>query len=144
MKRSCKTLHFFPFLHGWMIIVDEFYLFEYFIINIKLYAMDYCGTRSGRNVNKWDILGLAKEPSSSVQVPRIREFPFNIECKVIKKHSFGSHTSFFGEIVAIHADETLVEDGKLKHGEINQLAYIAGKYFQFPKEPVNVQNFSIH
>ena len=118
-----------------------------FVINLpsydQMYAMDYCGTRSGRKVNKWDELSLTKEPSSIVSVPRIREFPFNIECKVIKKHSFGSHTSFFGEIVAIHADQALVENGKLKHGELNQLAYISGKYFQFPKDPVNDQNFSL-
>ncbi|WP_371802598.1 flavin reductase family protein [Candidatus Lokiarchaeum ossiferum] len=118
-----------------------------FVINLprddQMYAVDYCGTRSGRKLNKWEMLKLTKEPSSIVSVPRIKEFPFNIECKVIKQLSFGSHTSFFGEIVAIHADESLVENSKLKHGEINQLAYIAGKYFRFPKRPENDQNFSM-
>ena len=57
-----------------------------FVINYpstqQLKHTDYCGTRSGRDVNKWKDLNLTKEKASIVKVPMIKEFPLNMECRV--------------------------------------------------------------
>ena len=66
-----------------------------FVINYptidQLKEMDYCGTRSGRDVNKWEQLGLTKEKGKVVQVPLVKEFPWNIECKVVNRLELVSH-----------------------------------------------------
>ncbi|MHA1472206.1 MAG: flavin reductase family protein, partial [Promethearchaeota archaeon] len=53
-----------------------------FVINYptkdQLKEMDYCGTRSGRDVNKWNELNLTKEQGKFVQVPMVKEFSFNM------------------------------------------------------------------
>ena len=73
-----------------------------FVINYptkdQLKEMDYCGTRSGRDVNKWDELNLTKEQGLVVKVPMVKEFPWNMECKVIKRIELGSHVCYFGEV----------------------------------------------
>ncbi|MHA1194114.1 MAG: flavin reductase family protein, partial [Promethearchaeota archaeon] len=68
---------------------DEFVI-NYPTIN-QLKEMDYCGTRSGRDVNKWEQLGLTKEKGKVVQVPLVKEFPWNMECKVVNRLELGSH-----------------------------------------------------
>ncbi|GAH14867.1 unnamed protein product, partial [marine sediment metagenome] len=79
-----------------------------FVINYptkdQLKEMDYCGTRSGRDVNKWNELNLTKEQGKFVQVPMVKEFSFNMECKVIKRIELGSHVCYLGEVLATHSD----------------------------------------
>ena len=43
-------------------------------------ATDYCGVRSGRDVDKWKEMNLTPVPSLEVKVPSIAESPVNIEC----------------------------------------------------------------
>lgn len=47
--------------------------------------LGFCGTKSGRDVNKIEALGLHLEEGESVSVPAIRELPLTLECKVIYK-----------------------------------------------------------
>ena len=64
-----------------------------FVINLtteKLaYATDYCGVRSGKDVDKFKELHLTPEKAESVSAPLIAESPVNIECKVVKKKHRG-------------------------------------------------------
>ena len=52
-------------------------------VNPKI--LDICGTRSGRDMNKFDELGLTPEEPLCISVPGIRELPLTLECKVIYK-----------------------------------------------------------
>ena len=61
-----------------------------FTVNIPLDTvrkdiLSLCGTRSGRDVDKFATLGLTQEPGKTVDVPGIRELPLTLECKVIYK-----------------------------------------------------------
>ncbi len=61
-----------------------------FTVNIPLDTCDknilsYCGTKSGRDTDKIEDLGLHLEESEIVHVPGIRELPLTLECKVIYK-----------------------------------------------------------
>jgi len=117
-----------------------------FVINYptidQLRVTDYCGTRSGREVNKWEDLNLTKEQGSVVQVPMVKEFPWNMECKVIKRTELGSHVCFFGEVVATHSDPQFVKNDTLDPDKFNCFAYIAGNYIGLKKGALEEHGFS--
>ncbi|MFX1418326.1 MAG: flavin reductase family protein [Promethearchaeota archaeon] len=117
-----------------------------FVINYptikQLRETDYCGTRSGRDVNKWKKLNLTKEQASIVKVPMIKEFPWNMECKVIKKIEFGSHVSFFGKVIATHSDPNYVKNETLDPDKFNFPAYIAGNYLELKQGVLEKHGFS--
>jgi flavin reductase (DIM6/NTAB) family NADH-FMN oxidoreductase RutF len=108
-----------------------------FVINYptieQIKETDYIGTRSGRDVNKWRELNLTKEEASVVQVPMIKEFPWNMECKVIKRIEFGSHVCYFGRVVATHSDPKYVKNERLDPDKINFPAYLTGNYLELKK-----------
>lgn len=86
-----------------------------FVINLtteKLArATDYCGVRSGRNVDKWKEMHLHQEQASTLRyAPLIEECPVNIECKVAEEKELGSHHMFLAEVTAVHADEAYMNE----------------------------------
>jgi flavin reductase (DIM6/NTAB) family NADH-FMN oxidoreductase RutF len=118
-----------------------------FVINYptidQLREVDYIGTHSGRDINKWEQLNLTKETASVVQVPMIKEFPWNMECKVIKRTELGSHVCYFGNVVATHSDASYVQNETLNPGEFNLPVYIAGNYIQLKKGIIARHGFSL-
>ena len=118
-----------------------------FVINYptikQLKETDYCGTRSGRDVNKWKELNLTREESSEVKVPMIKEFPWNMECKVINKIELGSHVCYFGKVVATHSDPKYVKTDSLDPEKFNFPAYIAGNYLELKKGFLEKHGFSL-
>jgi flavin reductase (DIM6/NTAB) family NADH-FMN oxidoreductase RutF len=109
----------------------------------QLREIDYCGTRSGRDVNKWEELNLTKEKASIIQVPLIQEFPWNMECKVIQRTELGSHVCYFGEVVAVHSDANYVKNKTLDPDKINTFAYISGNYIGLEKGVIGRHGFSL-
>jgi flavin reductase (DIM6/NTAB) family NADH-FMN oxidoreductase RutF len=118
-----------------------------YVINVpsveNIREMDFCGTRTGKKVNKWNELNLTKEKGLHVKVPLIKEFPINIECKVIKTVSHGTHKIFLGEVLAVHVEENMIKDNKLDPLKQNQIVYIARNYYGLIKEPLERQAFSL-
>jgi len=119
-----------------------------FVINYptkdQLKEMDYCGTRSGRDVNKWKELNLSKEQGKFVQVPMVKEFPWNMECKVIKRIELGSHVCYLGEVLATHSDQDFVSDGRLDPKKFNCFTYINGNYIGLEKGVLETHGFSMY
>ncbi len=104
-----------------------------FVINLttrKLaFATDFCGVRSGRNVDKFSALGLTPVEASKVRAPLIKESPVNLECKVRQVLPLGSHDMFLAEIVAVHVDERLMDDKhKLHLEQAEPIVYSHGEY----------------
>jgi len=118
-----------------------------FVINYptseQLREMDYCGTRSGRDVNKWKELNLTKEKASEVEVPMIKEFPWNMECKVIKKLELGSHVCYFGEVLATHCKSEILTNDNIDPEKIDTFAYISGNYIPLKKKVIGKHGFSL-
>ena len=118
-----------------------------FVINYptknQLKEMDYCGTRSGRDVNKWKELNLTKEQGTIVQVPMVKEFPWNMECKVIKRVELGSHVCYLGEVVATHSDEQFLSNKRLDPEKFNCFAYVNGNYIGLEKGVLEKHGFSM-
>jgi len=109
-----------------------------FVVNLvtkKLaFAADYCGVRSGRNVDKFKEMHLTAANGSRVDVPLIKESPVNIECIVSNEIELGSHVMFIGEVVAVNVDEDLIDKkGKLHLEKANLICYSHGEYLQLGK-----------
>ncbi|MBE3585000.1 MAG: flavin reductase family protein [Thermoanaerobacter sp.] len=60
----------------------------------------FCGSRSGRDVDKIAQLQLKTEPAKVIRVPRISGCVANLECRLVSRHTAGDHTLFIGEVVA--------------------------------------------
>ena len=85
-----------------------------FVINLtteKLAkATDFCGVRSGRDVDKFKETGLTREKADIVSAPMIQESPVSIECRVKEIKELGSHHMFLADVVAVHADEHYMDE----------------------------------
>ena len=133
-----------PVRHSYKLIEKH----KEFVINYptkdQLKEMDYCGTRSGRDVDKWKELNLSREKGSVVQVPLVKEFPWNMECKVIKRIELGSHVCYFGEVVAVHVDSSFVTNNSLDPEKFKCFTYISGNYIELKKGAVAKHGFSLN
>jgi flavin reductase (DIM6/NTAB) family NADH-FMN oxidoreductase RutF len=69
---------------------------------------DLAGVVSGRDYNKFEQTGLTPEKSKLVNAPIVREFPYSLECRLIKEINLGLHTMFIGEIVGMVADSEVL------------------------------------
>ena len=111
-----------------------------FVINLtteKLaWAADFCGVRSGRDVDKWKECSLTAEPAQSLKyAPSIKESPVNIECRVIRTEKLGSHHMFLAEVTAVRVDDSyLDEKGKFELNRTGLLAYSHGEYLGLGKK----------
>ncbi len=74
---------------------------------------DFVGMVSGRACNKFKKTRLNPEKSRLVNAPIVKEFPYALECNLIKQVDLGLHTMFIGEIVGMVADSEAVNPDKL-------------------------------
>ena len=101
-----------------------------FVINLTTEqlakATDYCGVRSGKDVDKAEKLRYA---------PVIEECPVNIECKVTEVKELGSHHMFLAEVLAVQIDEQyLNEKNKFELNKTGLMAYSHGEYLSLGKK----------
>lgn len=109
-----------------------------FVINLtteKLAAAtDFCGVRSGRDVDKFERMHLTRIPCKYVKVPMIEESPVCIECRVVDTKEYGSHCVFTAEVLAVHVDEAYMDErGKFDLSAAKPLAYSHGEYYSLGK-----------
>lgn len=110
-----------------------------FVINLTTGAMacatDFCGVRSGREMDKLAAAGLTVEPANAVSAPVITQSPLSLECKVRQIIPLGSHDMFLAEIVAVDVEEKLLDEaGKLRLEKAGLMAYSHGEYFAMGKK----------
>lgn len=106
-----------------------------FVINLTTadlaWATDYCGVKSGRDIDKFKELNLTAAPSSKISCPLIAESPVNLECVVKSVTELGSHDMFLAEVVAVDVSEKYMdENGKFDLNSTDLLAYSHGEYFR--------------
>ena len=105
-----------------------------FVINLTTrdlaFATDYCGVKSGRDVDKFKELGLPISPAAEVSAPLLDENPVNIECRVTQVLRLGTHDMFVAKVVSVHADEKYMdENGKFSLEKADPIAYSHGTYY---------------
>lgn len=100
------------------------------------YAADWCGVKSGRDVDKWKETRLTPERAEKLEfAPLIGESPVNIECRVCEVKELGSHHMFLAEVCAVHVDsEYMTETGKFELNRSGLIAYSHGTYLNLGKE----------
>ncbi len=113
-------------------IIDETKEFVINLTTVELaYATDYCGVRSGRDIDKFEKMKLTAAPASKVSCPVIAESPVNIECKVVDVKELGSHDMFIAEVAAVDvSEEYMDENGKFDLNGTGLVAYSHGEYFK--------------
>ena len=78
-----------------------------FVVNLTTEALacatDYCGVKSGRDVDKWGAMKLTPLKGEHVQAPMVAESPVNLECRVTRKLELGTHHMFLAEVLAVHS-----------------------------------------
>lgn len=110
-----------------------------FVINLTTSKLvretDFCGVRSGKDMDKAAKCGLHLEYASSVSAPIISESPLSLECRVKEICPLGSHDMFIADIVAINADERYIDSkGKINLQQAGLMAYSHGEYFSLGRK----------
>ena len=104
-----------------------------FVLNLcdasMVKAVDICGAYTGSRTDKWKKAGLTPEQASKVDAPLIKESPVSIECKVKEIIPLGSHDLFIGEVVAVDAAESLIDEyGRFRPENAGILSYTGNGY----------------
>lgn len=110
-----------------------------FVINLTteslVKATDFCGVRSGRNVDKFAEAHLTREKAEYISAPMIGESPVNIECRVKEIRQYGSHHMFVAEVLGVHADDKYMdESGRFDLSKANPIVYSHGAYYSLNKQ----------
>ena len=105
-----------------------------FVINLTTkdlaHATDFCGVRSGRDMNKFEVMNLTPMKGQVVNAPLIKESPVNIECVVEQVIPLGSHDMFLAKVVAVNVDEQYMDEkGKFQLAKANPIVYSHGEYY---------------
>ncbi len=110
-----------------------------FVVNLTtkelVYATDYCGVKSGRDVDKWKEAKLTPVASEVVKAPCIKESPVNIECRVTQVDRLGSHDLFLAEVAAVHVDDAYMDEhGAFHLSQAQPIVYCHGEYFDLGRK----------
>lgn len=109
-----------------------------FIINLTteqlVFATDFCGVKSGKDIDKWSHLGLHKLPGKVVKAPRLSESPVHIECRVEQVLELGTHDMFIARVVAVSVDDAYMDkNGSFHLEKAGPIVYSHGTYYQMGK-----------
>ncbi len=110
-----------------------------FVINLvtdKLTrACDWCGVKSGRDVDKLKEMKLTEYTSEFMATPAINESPVNIYCKVVKTERLGSHDMYIGEVKGVTVDESYMDEkGRFALERCGLITYSHGEYYTLGKK----------
>jgi flavin reductase (DIM6/NTAB) family NADH-FMN oxidoreductase RutF len=105
-----------------------------FVVNLTNEALlketDFCGVRSGRDVDKWAVLKLQKASSQNLATPQIAKAPISLECKTKQVLTLGSHDCFIAEVVGVSVQGNLInKNGSFDLEKAKLIAYSHGAYY---------------
>ena len=110
-----------------------------FVINLTTKdlarATDWCGVKSGKDVDKFKEMNLHKEKANFVKCPMIKESPVSVECKVKEIKEMGSHHVFIADVLAINASKEYIDEkGAFDISKCDLIAYANGGYYELGKK----------
>ena len=110
-----------------------------FVINfptVKLAkVVDWCGVKSGRNVDKFKQMRITALSCDKISAPQIKESPISMECKVKQITNYGTHDMFLAEVVAVDVDDEYIgTKNELNLEKAGLLAYAHGFYYALGKK----------
>ena len=96
---------------------------------------DWCGVKSGKDVDKFKEMKLHKEKANFVKCPMIKESPVSVECKVREIVKMGSHDVFIADVLAINASKEYIDKkGAFDISKCDLIAYTNGGYYLLGKK----------
>lgn len=119
-----------------------------FVVNLTtkdlVYATDFCGVRSGRDVDKFKEMKLTKQKAEKLlYAPIIEESPVSIECKVVEIKELGTHHMFLAQVLAVDIDERYMDkNGKFRLNSADLMVYSHGEYFNL-KDQLGTFGYSV-
>lgn len=107
-------------------------------------ATDFCGVKSGRDIDKFKALGLHAREIEGFPAPALDEAPAFLCCRVAQRIPLGSHDLFLCHVEEVYVSEKLFdEDGSLHMGRANLIAYAHGEYYPLRPRPEGFFGYSI-
>ena len=93
-------------------------------------ATDFCGVRSGRDIDKAAELGLTLTEAEGLEAaPRVDGAPVSLACRVRQVLELGSHDMFLGEVTGVCVRKDLLDEkGALHLEKAGLVAYSHGLY----------------
>ena len=108
---------------------NEFFTLSFFSQDYRR-QLSLCGSKSGRDVDKFAEMHLTAKKGEKVDCPIILESPVNIECKVKEIVPLGSHHMFLAEVVSVSVSEKYFDKtGKFHLNRSKPICYSHGGYF---------------
>ncbi|MDR3049269.1 MAG: flavin reductase family protein [Elusimicrobiota bacterium] len=110
-----------------------------FVINLAtkklIYALDWCGVKSGRDFDKFKQMKLTAVKAQKVSAPLIKESPINIECVIKDVKRYGAHDVFLSEVAAVNADPAFMntKTDKFDFMKCKPICYCHGNYYEVGK-----------
>ena len=119
-----------------------------FVINLttkKLaYATDYCGVKSGRDVDKFKEMGLHAREVEGFPAPALDEAPAFLCCRVKQRIPLGSHDVFLCAVEQVYVSDKLFdENGGLHLDRADLIAYAHGEYHPIRPRPEGFFGYSV-
>ncbi len=110
-----------------------------FVVNLTDVSLvrdaDFCGVRSGKDMDKWSVLKLKKAASQHIQTPQIATSPISLECKTKQILQLGTHDCFIAEVVGVSVREDLITStGGYDLDRARLVAYSHGAYYELGKK----------
>ena len=94
------------------------------------FATDYCGVKSGKDLNKFEEMHLTPEMGMLSWAPMIKESPVCIACEVVRIEELGSHDMFIANVKGVYADEAYMDEkGKFDLIKAKPIVYSHGQYY---------------
>ena len=107
-------------------------------------VVDFCGVRSGRQINKIKECAFTLHDGLKVKSSYIEECPINIECKVKDIIKLGSHDMFIAEVLTSHINEDLFDEkDKIHFEKADLISYSHGEYFALSKDAIGKFGYSV-
>lgn len=107
-------------------------------------AADFCGVKSGRDVDKFAALGLHELSLEGFPAPAIAEAPAFLLCRVQQRIPLGSHVLFLSRIEDVRVSEALLDEKGALHLERAELvAYAHGEYYPLERRPEGFFGYSV-
>ena len=87
---------------------------------------DYCGIRSGHEIDKFEKSGLTTEKAHLVKPPQIAESPLTVECRLTAEMPLGDYRLLLGEILEINAISAAIGEEGMDANGFDPLVYLGG------------------
>lgn len=90
-------------------------------------AADFCGIRSGNDIDKMAVTGLKTGRSTRIAAPLLADCPLNLECRLTLEVPLGDYRLLLAEVLEVHAlKKAIRDDGSYDAAVFDPVVYLGG------------------